>query len=341
MVRYRVPPQEKLSSHHHYVSQFYLHAFETRDLPGGRTGLWVYDKTAEEPSVPRPQSVRDTAVQSHFYSFRDDEGRRHDAVERVLGRVEDLAKPIMEKWRSEGTRPTADDVAIVLEYVAAMFTRVPRTVEYAKELSGVLVLDNLKSLGDRRADLQRALERYTAEIGVAAPPIERVVETIRDFEQRFTLEVDDRHPLAVSLRMTPVVAAELVRMNWCLLDAPSGSFFITGDCPLTVFTPVRAGRVMFGAGLRRPEAEVTFPLSPTVCLFLDYAGTNRRRRIRADLVREINRRTAFSAERFVFSTYATERVRQYVVNGARSVGLPKVDKPAILQALRARRSQRP
>src|SRR5262249_39610780 len=160
---------------------------------------------------------------------------------------------------------------------AFMATRVPRSLEAVRETEAIFAREGLKAQAGNPEILRAQLDRYIAETGDPNPPtLEELIENIRNFDERFTLDVDDRHPLAVSLRLTPEVAAQLVTMNWWICDAPSGAFFITGDCPLTIFVPV-GRQAIFGGGLAQPAVQVTFPLSPTVCLVLDRRGGALRR----------------------------------------------------------------
>jgi len=118
-------------------------------------------------------------------------------------------------------------------------------------------------------------------------------------------------------------------------DAPSDAFFIIGDCPLNVFVPV-GSKAIFGGGLARETVEVTFPLSPLACLRLDRKRGPSRRRVGKAFVHDINRRTAFTAERFVISTHATRRVAEWVRTGAITVGRPKTDSNALSRTFRAK-----
>jgi Protein of unknown function (DUF4238) len=325
------------SRRHHYVPQFYLRAFTSQQLGKG-TGLWVYDK--RKPSQPRFQTPVNTVVKAHFYSFQK-EGKRHDLVEQMLAAAEAAATPIVAAWQKPGIRPRAEDIPIMAEFLALMYTRVPRSLEAAREMIGTISIESLRILAERPGELESLLDRYKAETGQAGPSsAEELREDIRHFDERFKLEVGDRYPLALSFTIAPVVVQQMITMNWCICDAPSDAFFITGDCPLTSFVPV-GSKAMFGGGLALPAVELTFPLSPTVCLMLDRKGRHAlRRRTGADFVYEINRRTAFAAERYVISSYATKRVAEWVQRGARSIGHPKTDKRVLARRLRARMSAR-
>ena len=79
-----------VSRRHHYVPQFYLRAFEVT-VGGKGPGFWVYDKRS--PVSARFQTPANTAVQGHFYSFKNATGQTDDSIERMLAAVEGAALP--------------------------------------------------------------------------------------------------------------------------------------------------------------------------------------------------------------------------------------------------------
>lgn len=86
---------------------------------------------------------------------------------------------------------------------------------------------------------------------------------------------------------------------WCLSTAPPASEFISCDSPLVVV--FREGNKMgLGGGFGHPNVEVSFPLSPQVCLTLD-RRTNLKRKILGDnAVLELNGQAVAVAERYIF-----------------------------------------
>ena len=135
------------------------------------------------------------------------------------------------------------------QFLAFMLTRVPRSVEAAREMERTLSLELLKDLAGRPDDLRANLERYEAETGDhGGLTTEEAVEAIQRFDERFILEVGDRHPLMVSLGVTPAVVEQLLTMSWCICDAgrvpvlvekKSGAFFRLVKCT-TNTPPARA-----------------------------------------------------------------------------------------------------
>ncbi len=112
--------------------------------------------------------------------------------------------------------------------------------------------------------------------------------------------------------------------------ADQSILLITSDAPLTIFSR-RGSRAAFGGGLALPDTEVTFPISPSVCLLLDRSRNLRRRRVSEKLAREINRRTAFGAERFVIANIRSKAIDRLVQEAARTRSTPKLDPEVIRQ----------
>jgi hypothetical protein len=114
-------------------------------------GFWVYDK--HDPSNPRFQTPVNTAVKAHFYSFEAADGQRQDDVERLLADVEAAATPIIARWQEPGSRPHPNEVGGMVQFLAFMHTRVPRSMEAAREIEKTLRVEMLKDLTDRPDDL--------------------------------------------------------------------------------------------------------------------------------------------------------------------------------------------
>jgi hypothetical protein len=84
---------------------------------------------------------------------------------------------------------------------------------------------------------------------------------------------------------------DLLTTNWCVCRAPSHEYYITGDCPLVCFVLKENGKAMFGAGFRLPNVEVSFPLTPEICLYLDRRHTQNYRAISKNFIREIHNKS--------------------------------------------------
>jgi hypothetical protein len=107
---------------------------------------------------------------------------------------------------------------------------------------------------------------------------------------------------------------QLLMMNWSLLDAPTGAFYITSDSPLTVWSDDDEDVIPGFGGFGSPSANVALPISPEVAIVLRRRYLPLRLRVRAShkLVKRINCFTARLAVRDVISAYRRGTVERLV-----------------------------
>ena len=100
----------------------------------------------------------------------------------------------------------------------------------------------------------------------------------------------------------PQIRAILPAMTWVFFAPDKKQHFITSDNPIFFFK---------GMGIGKPESEITFPLSSTITLWATWRNLKEGYIPAKDAcIREINRRTASIATRYVY--YSEEA--QWVVN---------------------------
>jgi len=312
----------------HYVPQFYLDYFALPNRAGATPTFWVYDKRGDEP---RPQTPVNTAVESHFYTLSAPEGEKDHSLEEMLAKVESLAKPILDGWQGAHARPQERERLDMAGFLALMHTRGPRNLEAAEEAGQIVAHELLKAAAEDRVAVEARLKR--TQLGLS---VEEATEALRHPKEHVKIGFSDKAPLAMSLSQTPDVIVALANMHWSLCVAPTGAFFITGDAPLCVFVPTRPGHAMFGGGMALPGVEITFPISPSLCLLVTWRARQRRMRVDGEFVDERNRRTAHMAERFVISPYRTRRIAEVVQEARVTLDKPKLNAEYVAQAVRAR-----
>ena len=91
----------------------------------------------------------------------------------------------------------------------------------------------------------------------------------------------------------------------------------------------------FGGGFGHPTAEVTFPISPNVCIGLTRYNKYKALSVDSEFVKKVNRRMALNAERYVFSHELKKGIESLVKKNSFTRQLPRVDKEEILANLRA------
>jgi hypothetical protein len=316
-----------VTERNHYLPQFYLRGFLAQNAP---KIFCVYDK---KENAFRPQTPINTGIERHLYNLEQPDGTVDDTLEtQVFAPIESVSKPVIDRLLEANARLVPDDIETLAWFLAFMATRVPRSIRAAQEMGEALVLHHALDLAkqpDRIKEILAALKqqgKLDSDITVA-----EAQEFLKSTDKNFKVSMNEKFAMGMSLLMTQDVFLQLLEMNWCLCRAPSGSYFICSDMPLVSFVLDNDGRAMFGGGLSLPSVQVTFPISPEKCLYLDRKQSQRYRAASKAFVREINRRTAWAAERFIISTNKTKYVQELCTWASRSIELPKLDKDEILK----------
>ena len=256
----------------HYVPQQYLKGFESPTDPGE---IWTYDKKLQQfRLIPIPR----VAQEANYYDAK---------TEKELNElVEGPAHAVLAKLRSRSPISPDDRVRLSL-YVATMMMRVPRRRRKAKELLPSVLNDTIEKVRSEIEQLAR-----TSDIN---PKI--VTRRLAEVElYREKLARDPPAPVLEQIRSPWPSAGTVARvhaMTWRIVVANESARFLTSDNPAYFFEDY---------GLGTPEAELTFPLASDMALLASWQGQGELRVLtaRPALVKEVNRRVASGAERFVF-----------------------------------------
>lgn len=258
---------------HHYVPQEYLKGFEA----GGEPGLiWMYDKVSREfRKVPIAAAAQATG----FYN--EDTERRLNEV------VEGPAHAALARLRRHEQLLQGDREALAA-YMAVMLMRVPakrrRSMAMFPSVVDKVMADvsalvegwakdpktDQRLAARRRLEVEWARERFLEE-----PPEEVLARVRSPWPSKRVLEA-------------------VYSMTWRVVVAPKDNPFLTSDNPAFFFESL---------GLGRPESELTFPLAPDLALLGSWQGQREALLLvqpRPRVAKEINRRVASGAERFVF-----------------------------------------
>ena len=218
---------------------------------------------------------------------------------------------------------------MVSEFLAYLYLRVPRTIDAIKQLFVNSSIINMENLARDPERLSKAFEwlQLKKQSNLTMADLRDLAENV---ERRFEIKVNDTFALATTLRRFKTVEKHLRKLYWCLSTAPPASEFISCDSPIVVVFK-EENKMGLGGGFGHPNVEVSFPLSPKICLTLD-RRTNLKRKILGDsAVLELNRRALALAERYIFSAQKSEYVHKLVKVFAGTRSMPKVS----INALRA------
>jgi hypothetical protein len=259
-------------------------------------------------------------------------------LEQAFAKCESAVKPILELWKEPDAKPAVKEMFVVSEFLAYLYLRVPRTIDAVKQLFVNSSIINMEKLARDPERLSKAFEwlKSNKQSNLTMVELRDLAENV---ERRFEIKINDTFALAETLRRFGLVEEHLRQLYWCLSTAPPTSEFISCDSPLVVV--FREGNKMgLGGGFGHPNVEVSFPLSPKVCLTLDRRTNLKRKSLGDSAVLELNRRAAALAERYIFSAQKSEYVHKLVKAFAVTRRIPKVSRNALRAHLESKSSQR-
>ncbi len=279
---------------HHYLPEFYLEGFID---PLNKPYIWVYEKG--DPEIKKA-SVKDIAIEKHYYSFITQEGQRDsETFENFLASIENNVAPVFKKIKNQEILSEEERSWFAI-FLGSLVTRVPNFRESIEESSAeVIKRINLKMASDRKSfeSMIRSYENKTGnKLGL---PIEDLQEFIRD--GKYKIKVDPQFSLFM---VTLLYEFGLIfhKMNWTIFISDDHSF-VTSDNPLFYNDPTHDPRSPVGVGFLNKNIRLTFPVTKELALLATWSGrkdfysktTNK-------FVRAINRRTIQSALKFIFSS---------------------------------------
>ena len=253
----------------HYVPRFYLRGFSVNDY------LWVHDR------------LRGVSFKSVTKSVANENDMYGDEVEKLLAnKIENPAKLAIESIRT-GQRISSADREALARYIIILWKRVPKGRERAAA-----------QMPEVAESVRRDLHAQLGHLAQLDPDNERQAIAKREEIDRIINRYVEELPSEIWQRGlaaggTGRPESVLLGMNWNFLQSRNAEF-LTCDHPVFFFEH---------EGMGSPKAELTLPLSSSVCLWAHKLGNRQPDfyEARSAAIKEINRRTAHNATRFVYS----------------------------------------
>lgn len=257
---------------HHYIPQAYLRGFTE---PGSDRFIWMYDKVTGRFSRP---TVRKLAQQKNFYS---------QEVESELNRIiETPAHRVLNMLRQGETIGDQDRAQLAI-YIGTMMWRVPHIrAERLKRWP--------QAIKDVHAQTREQLEEMRHNLDVDQAAVARRLQEIETADKRCEEEVPQE--VLDSFRLpwpSEKMVSVIYSMNWRFGTSDGPSYYLTSDNPAFFFESY---------GLGRPESKLSFPISSDLALFGTWQTSSLPLMFKApqNMVKEVNRRVASIATRFLF-----------------------------------------
>jgi hypothetical protein len=203
-----------------------------------------------------------------------------------------------------GSALTKQDRFRISTLIALLYLRTPTSRRTAAELMAA----RIGALYTRAASDERKIDDFLHkrdDTGSKPKFIDR-----EQFQQSISAEnvsiSISKHVGIAMMSIFPKIGELIFGMQWGLLEASVGNYFITSDNPV-VLDALAPSEVI---GFALPQAVVSLPLSPTIC-----SGAPVRQLGDPEAVDDFNRLRVARAERFVFAdrqdANIAELVRQY------------------------------
>lgn len=277
---------------HHYLPESYLRAFGKED------GVWVYDRKKNQI---RWQKVKDTALESYFYSIELKDGSKDNkTIETELSKIEGAVFKISEKLRDRQQLDLEEHVQVCL-FAAFMMNRTPDFREGVQRTEGELLKRAAKQIFSSEENTKRLLKESINGFPDASDLDAGIIHKIIQSDS-FKIQIHKNRSLEMMVRLASEFAKTLLRLNFVIIHAPKDCSFITTDRPFVIVPPNDRSRIPAwgGVGLLTPGANKFLPLSVDMTIvFGDPGDIFRHTNVSKADVMQINGSIASMTQRFL------------------------------------------
>ena len=255
----------------HYVPKYYLNGFTgLSDSPY----IYVYEKGAKE------------ILRTNIKNVANENRRWSEKVEKYLSnQIEIPAQPVFEKIRNRRSI-TQNDKNILSAYMVVLIERVPKAQQRIKANFPKI---REKTYKDLEIEIQRLIEQNPTKSNILEHNLQLLQSIMKTDFDEFPMENWYEH---LNPNILPGVYKILPTMTWTFLKTNTSLSFLTSDNPVFFFEWL---------GIGRPESELTFPISSDICLLATWARVKEGYITTTEaIIKEINRRSASSATRYVY-----------------------------------------
>jgi hypothetical protein len=227
---------------HHFVPQFYLRGFTSRQAPGQ---IFVYDK---DTGSSLATSVKNAAVKRDYYRLNGVIEGDHSpyVLEDAFSQNESKSKHILEKLISRDSL-TNDERAEWAVFMALLHLRGPAARMMAAEAIAYASKTAMDFILAKRDRFEKALDQMRATGMSAASQVSYAQALEFHRGKRYTLEISEESTL-MSLTAGNQMAEAFYDMKWTVVRCAVGHQFITSDNPVMYRVPKRSHHPVLGSG---------------------------------------------------------------------------------------------
>ncbi len=271
--------KEKVKMRDHYTPQYYLKGFVDSEEK-----IWVYEMGK---IAPFRTVVKNVGQETGFYSPQ---------IETFLAdQIEGPANPIIEKVRNRQAI-SIQEKACLTDYIVSFVKRVPRGAERVRERAPEIAADVFSEFRFELMEMQVEQELK-----------ERYLEKADALFQYYSKESKDFWLSLIPPGESSSIVYAIATMTWVFLTHDGPPVFLTSDNPVFFFD---------GIGVGNPDSELSFPISSNIALWATWRrnfGDCSFAPIYPFAYREINRRTAVNATRYVFHALDEPWIPRFII----------------------------
>jgi len=272
---------------HHYLPESYLNGFTAR----GR--FWVFDRESRQF---RPQTPKNTAVETDFYTVADEDGSKDRSLETALAPIDGKAAEVIREL--EGTDSvSAIQIRVLALFVALLRVRTPEFEEQQTQLQLATAAAAARAFAEGASAILFGPRNPLPD---QAPPKPYTPADLARFLD--DLETDENMLRNEARASIPRLALDLGKilghMNWVFYVPARDCHFMTCDNPFIIVGPTAEGP----AGIATPGARKVIPLSSTLLVSIHDEGNGYAwQRMSRRAVEGVNCMCALNSDRFVIS----------------------------------------
>ena len=262
----------------HFLPRFYLKGFTEEP---GSLYLWVYEKGGKKPYRT---NIKNVAQETKMYS---------DDTEAYLAQmVESPAAEVIQKICNLKTI-SVDEKRVLAGFISVLFKRTPKGRKRAEKWFEEFAPEYF-------ARLEQELENMKERLPDKREIIEKRLREVKELRLSGRIRAAEIWETALPAEKTPGITDALRNMTWVFWVSKKRMAFLTSDSAIFFFESM---------GVSHLHAEVTFPVSSRITLWATWRKDLKDRTYslaKPQIIRELNRRTVSTAERFVYSPLPEE-----------------------------------
>lgn len=275
----------------HFVPACYLKAWCDPDAPATQTPyVWLFDK---DGSNARRKSPGNILHESDMYTIHRADGSRDLILEHGLHQLENEFTKIRNKKLNYGRPLDQTERVLLCAFTAAAQIRTPSSREHHRKQWE----RPLRMMEDMMAWSKTATPEQKRQAAATHLPSS-------NSKGGMTYEhVKQLHAKPIQTMLFPMIQVTtplLCKLDLAILVNEDETGFITSDHPCVWFDPESYKRPPFyrAPALMYKTIEITLPLSPSHCLFLNRQGISGYVDVNLQVVDDLNRRVRFEAEEY-------------------------------------------